>query len=388
MNSDFKSKFKAFLKNNRGFYAVYFYLMSFLVNLLKIFVRCDRKLILFVSFGGRKATDSPRAMYDYMLKDARFKDYKLVWGLIRPEDYPDIPNKVKIDTFSYFKVALKARCWITNVLVERALKFTGKKTFYLYTGHGSPIKKCGIDEHNKKHFKSLTKSAFNATLAQSELEKDVRGRNFNLDESKIYMTGSPTNDILVNYSQEYRCTIRKELNIDKDKIVILYAPTFREYNSIGRFENRIVDFDKWHDVLGDKYVFLYRAHPISISNVMRNSSWFIDVSNYNMIEPLMIASDMLISDYSGLIPDYSLTHKPIYLWLYDYDSYERVRGLYFDLREVLPWAESDDDLLKLIKKGYTETQKQMILDFQKRYAPIYGKGTKNAVEIVWENIKN
>jgi len=386
MNSDLKSKIKAFLKNNRAFYAAYFYIMSFLVNILKLFVKSDNELILFVSFGGRKAADSPRAMYEYMLEDPRFKNYKLVWGLINPEDFPEIPCKVKIDTFSYFKTALKARCWITNVLVERALNFTGKNTFYLYTGHGSPIKKCRDDEHNKKHFKSLTKSAFNAALAQSELEKSVRGRHFNLDDTHIYMTGSPTNDILVNHNQTYRDKIRKELNIAEDKIVVLYAPTFREYNSIGKFENKEIDFNYWNNVLGDKYIILYRAHPISISNAMSNCEWFIDASMYNSIEPLMIASDMLISDYSGLIPDYSLMHKPIYLWLYDYEDYERIRGLYFDLRKVLPWAQNEEELFELIKGGYSESQKQMVLNFQKEYAPISGEGTKKSVELIWNNI--
>lgn len=387
MNTDFKSKAKEFLKRNKTFYFFYYSVMSFLINVLKLFVKTDNKLILFVSFGGRKATDSPRAMYEYMRQDARFKDYKLVWGLIKTEDYPEIPDKVRIDTLSYFLTALRARCWITNVLVERALNFTGKNTFYLYTGHGSPIKKCGIDENNKEHFKSRSKSSFNATLAQSNLEKDVRGRNFNLNDEHIYMTGSPTNDILVNHSKQYRDSIRKELNIAENKVAILYAPTFREYNSVGRFENKNVNFESWYNILGDNFVILYRAHPISISEKIENRDWFIDVSSYNTIEPLMIASDILISDYSGLIPDYSLTHKPIYLWLYDYEEYNKARGLYFDLRKVLPWAKSEEKLLNLIKDGYSESQQQLVLDFQKKYAPIAGEGTCNAVNIVWNNIK-
>ena len=386
MNTDFKSKIKEVLKRNKAFYSLYYYVMSFLINVIKLFVRTDNKLILFVSFGGRRATDSPRAMYEYMRSDERFRGYKLVWGLINTKDYPEIPNKVKIDTLSYFLTALRARCWITNVLVERALNFTGKNTFYLYTGHGSPIKKCGIDENNKDHFKSNSKSSFNAVLAQSNLEKDVRGRIFNLGDEHIYMTGSPTNDILVNYKKEYRDNIRKELKIAEDKIAILYAPTFREYNAVGRFENKNVNFENWHKFLGNKFVILYRAHPISIFEQKEHCDWFVDVSNYNSIESLMIASDILISDYSGLIPDYSLTHKPIYLWLYDYEDYERARGLYFDLRKVLPWAEDEEELLTMIKAGYTDEQKSCVQRFQLEYAPIYGSGTKNAVDLIWSQI--
>lgn len=102
----------------------------------------------------------------------------------------------------------------------------------------------------------------------------------------------------------------------------------------------------------------------------------------------MIASDMLVSDYSGLIPDYSIMHKPIYLWTYDYVQYEEARGLYFDIRKVLPYAEKEEDLLQLIKDGYTDTQKDAVLKFQQKYAPVFGHGTENAVDLVWDKIND
>ena len=387
-NSGFISQSKAFIKRNRFIYRVYFYVMSLGVNLLKLFLKSDDKLILFVSFGGRKCTDSPRAIYDYMLKDPRFKDYKLVWGVINPSDFPELKNTVKMDTLSYFKTAIKSRCWITNVLVERAINFKGINTFYLYTGHGSPIKKDGPDYKTPNRFIYLGKFHYNASLAQSELERDVRSRAFNLSLPKVYMTGTPTNDILTCYTIEDRNKIREELGIPQSKKAILYAPTFREYNSIGTFETKIVDFEKWHRFLGDDYVILYRAHPISISKQKETERWFVDATNYNRIEPLMIASDMLVSDYSGLIPDYSIMHKPIYLWTYDYDQYEKARGLYFDIRKVLPYAEKEEDLLQLIKNGYTDTQKDAVLKFQQKYAPVFGHGTENAVDLVWDKISD
>ena len=139
-----KQKLVNFLKYNKVAYAIYYQVMSFCMNVLKLFMRTDDKLILFNSFAGRKFDDSPKAIYEEMKKDPRFKDYKLVWAFHQPEKY-DAPQKIKTDGLKYFKTALAARVWVTNSSVERGLNFTGKHTFYFNTWHGTPMKKMGTD---------------------------------------------------------------------------------------------------------------------------------------------------------------------------------------------------------------------------------------------------
>ena len=68
------------VKYVRWIYSLYFYLGSFALKVLKLFVRPDDRLILFSSFGGRKFDDSPRAIYEAMIRDCRFKEYKFVWA--------------------------------------------------------------------------------------------------------------------------------------------------------------------------------------------------------------------------------------------------------------------------------------------------------------------
>lgn len=388
MNKDVKSSLKALLKRNSAIYTAYYFVMTFVVNVIKLFVQPDDKLILFVSFGGRRYTDSPRAMYELMKSDRRFDEYKLVWGFVNPDDFPEVENKVKLDTLAYYKTSIKSKCWITNVHIERGLNYKRKETFYLYTGHGSPIKKEGNDNHSKQKYKSKKKNTFDSSLAQSEYEQKIRSSIFTIPQDEVYLTGAPTNDILANYDDVYRNNIRKDLGIPDNKKAILYAPTYREYRHSGTFDTPEVDFEKWHNMLGDGFVILYRAHPIAMTDSIMSSEWFFDVTKFPNIEPLMIASDILVSDYSGLIPDYSIMKKPIYLWTYDFDQFEKTRGLYFDIRQTLPYAEDEESLLEMIKKGYTEEQKEMVLKFQKKYATVYGFGTRNAVDLVYSKILN
>ena len=357
--------------------------MSTLINILKIFVVPDNHLILFVSYGGRHYSDSPRIIYEKMLKDKRFKDYKLVWAFIDPDKF-EIPNKIKIDTFNYFKTALKARCWITNVMIERALNFKGKNTFYFHTTHGILVKKDGPDVKNKK-FNSIAKYKYDVSLAQSKYEQKIEMRIFGLSKDKIKIIGYPKNDILSVYTKEYREKIRNRLGISSGKKAILYAPTFRENTNF--HETFKININKWKQMLGDGYVFLYRAHPVVDIKGKNNDSFFIDVSNYEFLEELMIASDVLISDYSGIIFDYCIMHKPIYLWTYDYDDYEQQRGLYFDIRKDLKFSESEKNIIYMIKNHDWMNPPKEVIDFQRKYATVYGNGTQNSVNLIYENIK-
>ncbi len=45
---------------------------------------------------------------------------------------------------------------------------------------------------------------------------------------------------------------------------------------------------------------------------------------------------MLISDYSSVTFDFLLTMRPVILFPYDLEVYEKGRGLHYDLREISP----------------------------------------------------
>lgn len=378
---------KTFLKRNRIAYSAYYYIASFLINFYKLFVHTDNHLILFVCYGGRHYSDSTRVIYEAMLKDERFKDYKIVWAFTAPEKYPFIPYKINIDSFEYIKTALKARCWVTNVIVERALNFTGKHTYYFHTTHGVLCKLDGLDAKDSKNFKSLAKCHFDCCTVQSEIERKVYAGMMGISMDKVKVVGVAKNDILVHHTPEYRNSIRKKIGIPDGKKAVLYAPTFREEdNFMERFD---VNVELWQKALGEEYVLLYRAHPVVESVKKKNSDFFIDVTQYEVVEDIMIAADVLISDYSGIIFDYCVMEKPIFLWTYDYDSYNRIRGLYFDIRKELPAKADERELLEMIKETNLESNVlQYVIPFKHKYATKYGNGTINALDIIYQNVKD
>lgn len=374
-------------------YQLYFYLGSFVLKILKLFVKQDDKLILFISFGGRKFDDSPKAIYDQMIVDPRFDDYRIVWAFNKPEFFElKRGEKVKCDTISYFKTALKARIWISNSTVERGLEFKGKNTFYFNTWHGTPIKKMGADVGcNNKSFKGKGHWKLDYFTCQGEFEQEIFCRVFNsLSKDKAHVIGLPRNDIYANYNKEYMITLRKKMGIAIDKRVILYAPTFREYDKSSSMEVKVsvpIQIEKWRKELGEDYVLLFRAHyEVAKGLNIKDDDFVREMSSYPQLEDLMIVSDLLISDYSSIFFDYSIMSKPMLAFCYDYERYNAERGMYFDIREWLPNAENEDELLMLIKSGMIEKQVLMTRRFQQKFVTAYGFATKQSLDVLFNEL--
>ena len=374
-------------------YCIYFYLGSLAIFLLKIFVRPNDKLILFISFGGRRFDDSPKAIYQQMILDPRFDSYRIVWAFKDPESFNLVRGeKVRCDTLLYFITALKARIWISNSTVERGLEFKGKHTFYFNTWHGTPIKKMGSDvEGHNKGFKGKGQWKVDYFTCQGKYEQDIFCRVFNgLNTENTHLIGLPRNDIYANYSKEYMRSLRKKLGIPMDKRVILYAPTFREYDKSSNYEIKTtipIDIQNLKQELGDKYIFLFRAHyEVSRRWDIKGDDFIYEMSNYPSLEDLMIVSDILISDYSSIFFDYSIMDKSMLAYCYDYDLYSVERGMYFDIRDWLPSAAHQEELLDLIRTEKYDEQIAMTKRFRERFVTSYGSAVKQSLNVIYNEL--
>ena len=383
-----------YVKYIKFIYVGYYYVGSFFLRLLRLFIVPQDNLILFVSYGGRKYDDSPRCIYEAMLRDKRFDRFEFVWAFSEPEKYV-LPRGriIKIDTLNYFVVALKARCWVTNSAIERGLSFKGKHTFYFNTWHGVPIKRMGKDMPKRNtSFNSLSKSKVDVLLAQGEYDVSVLSRSLDISLDKFQIIGLPRNDELSNYDITHLRCIKEILGIPCDKKVILYAPTFREYdkkNSLCQL-NIPIDFAKWRDRLGDKYVVLFRAHyeVVTLLDLQSVCGFVWNVSEYSYLNDLMLVSDILISDYSSIFFDYSIMGKPMICFAYDYARYSVERGLYFDIRKELSDVviENEDQLLEAILHLDYPGSEQRAIAFRNKYVTEYGHATEKCLDFLSENI--
>ena len=388
-------KFKDYMMNVIKQYgwlrAIYSSVGSVLLKTIGVFVKTDNRLILFNSFGGKKYDDSPKEIYEAMRSDDRFRGYKFVWAFHKPEQF-DIPGAsiIKTDNLKYFLTAIKATCWVTNSSIERGLSFKKRNTIYVNTWHGTPLKKMGNDQiasGRKLCYK------FDLQCAQSEYEAKIFSKAFNIPLDKFLISGLPRNDILANITDSFSRQIKGKIGLPRDKKVILYAPTFREYERDEKHNCVLrppVDFNTWKRVLGEDFIVLLRLHyEVKKALVDSIDGYFVrDVSDYPRLNDLMISSDLLVTDYSSIMFDYSILNKPIFIYAYDFDEYNKKRGMYFDVRKDLPGEIEENKLLHLIKKYDDEDNIKKVAQFRKKYVTAYGNATTDTLNAIYEMLKN
>lgn len=382
------NKIKTLLKNNNLFYLIFNYFGSFFLRFIGLFCRTDTKLILFNSFGGAKFDDSPKAIYNYMISSGKYDNYHLVWAIDNPTLLDKNIKYVKNNSIKFFIIALKAKCWITNSSMERGLKFKKKNTIYINTWHGSVIKKIDM---------SKDRMAFRVTqpdylYAQSQIDIDYFSEKWNLPKKKIVLSGYPRNDDLCSVTREEINKIKKKLNIPLNKKVIIYAPTFRDndYDNNGCYIAPPITIEKWEKALSKEYILLFRAHyEINKSLNIIENDFIRDYSNYPCLNDLLKISDIMISDYSSIMIDYSILERPIYCFAYDYDKYQSERGTAYDLRTELPNGITldEDDLLAQIKMCDYVDQKKKTKNFKKKHVEVCGNATKYIDNIILKGEK-
>lgn len=359
-----------------------------LIRILGMFIKTDSRMILFVSFAGKKYDDSPKAIYKKMLNDERFKNYKFVWVFKNPENF-NVPGAVKIKKWTpkYIYYTLKARCVVTDMGVNIE-NYKREEKFYVNTWHGTPIKK--LEGY------VAAKPAADIMCVQGKYEVDIFARAFEISPDKIIISGLPRNDILANYDSGLRDEIRSKLSLPKNKKIIFYCPTFRNYEKL---QNRIdfahslkipVNLKEWEKKLGKDYIILFRAHHAVVKTLdIQFDDFVYDFSNYEYLNDLMIASDILISDYSGILFDYSIMGKPMLCFAYDYEKYMENRGMYIDIRKELPCevAYDEDTLLEQIIHLDYEKMSGKTLKFREKYVEEFGNASQFCVDKIWESIQ-
>jgi len=385
-------KIVCFIKYNKLFLKLYQICGNLIVSVLRSFIRIDEKQILFISFGGQKYDDSPRALYEKIKDDPFFADYRLVWSFTDLKQYGNIDcTKIKTDTFSFYKAALSSKVWITNSSVERGLNIKRKGIIEINTWHGTPLKKMGRDIENGKSGLAVRRNSDNTVYcAQSEYDREIFVRLFNTAKENIILSDLPRNDSLLKYDNGSIERLKTNLGIPLYKKVILYAPTFRDYDRDSLNACCIkppINTGKWRELLSEQYVVLFRAH-YEIINVfgIEDDGFFKNVSSYPCLNDLIAVSDILVSDYSSIYFDYSITEKPMFNFSYDYDIYKKLRGLYLDLHEIMPCRVNydEDSLIEEILSFDEDKYKIASRSFKERFAPHAG----NAVETVTEKLKN
>lgn len=181
---------------------------------------------------------------------------------------------------------------------------------------------------------------------------------FGVDQKNFYPYGLPRLDgyldkiKIENFKKEFY----ENYPFLKGKKIILFAPTYRGSSQKDAFYPlEKINHKKILELKDKDFVFLYKMHPF-INQEINIEKEYEDVifnfSNFNDINSLFYITDILITDYSSNVYEYSLLKKPIIFYAYDRDFYQLTRGVHRSIEEVSETVcETFDEVIDTIKNG-------------------------------------
>ncbi len=337
-------------------YAAYARAVRLLYRVERRTAPLEEKLVLFEAFQGRQYTCSPKALYEQMLREERFADYRFLWAFTEEAERRNPMPDARTGVVRYNSRAHKRACARAGTIITNSMPlgfFQPRRGQRLVeTWHGTPLKRLGCDievdsnavntagEIHARYRDRVQKISVLLSPSDFYTEKltsafDLRGAG---REVRIVQEGYPRNDFLARCTPEEAADIRARLGVPAGKKVILYAPTFRDDEKLEKAYSYgftlQMDFDHLLETLGEDYVILFRPHYFVASqfDFARYAGRVINAAGVDDVNWLYVISDLLITDYSSVFFDYAILRRPILLYMYDLERYQgQLRDFYIDL---------------------------------------------------------
>ncbi len=202
-------------------------------------------------------------------------------------------------------------------------------------------------------------------IAGSRLIAPFFSEVWGINDELVLPTGMPRMDLYLNdeFRKEKTAELYAKYPICKEKKVILFAPTYRGDNiRDAHYPYELLDLDKLYELCGDEYVVLFKMHPwvnkdITINDCHKDK--FLSVLDYPDINDLFYITDLLITDYSSNIFEYSIMRKPMLFFAFDKVQYSVSRGFHRPYEESAPGkvCYTFDELLDAIRNKDFEFEK-------------------------------
>ncbi len=332
-------------------------LMYLLFNTLTYLFPHKKNYYVFYPTHERNSfTGNLAALFEYGNNNIRSTKFlwltrsEIVYKKLKKKGYD---SKLLKKKFSHFRYLLRAQ----YIFIDGIIAPFNKGAYnFVQAWHGTGFKDIGVTNPNKdpnqkdkltKHFKR-----YQFVSASSSCDKERKEICFH--SKNVFITGSPRNDIFFNEAatSDIKIKVMTDIGINPGTKIITYAPTYRD-NNCDDFPINESTLRKLSDMCElSNTVFLVKNHPASKSRPLHTSNHVIDITNRSFnTQYILISTDILITDYSGIVTDFVLCNRPYIFYHNDRVKYEKnCRSFYYNLDEVLPGpiVETEADLLNKI----------------------------------------
>jgi CDP-glycerol glycerophosphotransferase len=319
-------------------------------------------VVVYDCFGGREYADSPRAIHEELVR--RGAPLEHLW-IVRNGAFqlPETAVAVRHGSREHYEALARARYVVGNDYFPRWFRRRPDQVC-LQTWHGSPLKLLGYalvarPKALRAYRRALAEGPENwqCVVSPGAFATPILERAFPVGEA--FETGLPRTDLLVRPDRESVAEdVRRRLGLDGKKVV-LYAPTYRDHlfyrpgrrpgqlrdlptyaadfvRKDGYRLGQVLDASVLKAALGDDYAVLFRKHR-KIVDALPDDPSMVDVSSFPDATELLLAADVLVTDYSSAVFDFAVTGRPIVFFTPDLDDYrDEIRGFSIDFEADAP----------------------------------------------------
>lgn len=351
----------------------YIYIVS--TSVIRFFLRFvphrpfHPKRIIFTSYLGKQYSCNPKYISEYIQKHA--PEYEIVWAFQSPEEFSELEKYgirlVKYNSFPFIRLCLSSGYIVTNVRDMNHIPFTHRQTV-INTWHGGGAYKTvgsstAVQSPSERFRQNIAHKTNLTFLSSSKAFTDLTLRNSFHHNGKILECGMPRNDILIHTADsDLRKKVLNHFHLPADQKLLIYAPTYRENKTASdySFDTKAVK-TMLSQRFGGNWSILFRCHYYIVEDAKNLSSDYINASDYPDMQELLYAANMLITDYSSSIWDFSFTGRPCLLYATDLNNYQVSQGFYSDIHTwPFPLAESNQELLDNIQHFSFDTYTKAI----------------------------
>lgn len=263
-----------------------------------------------------------------------------------------------------------------------------KGTKFIQVWHAlGAFKRVGYSRVDIDNKNSLTHRNYTDTIVSSENIIDNYAEAFGIDKTKVHALGIPRTDMFFDETKKLK--IKEQIygkypNL-KEKRIILFAPTFRgQGRNSAHYPEEYMDLNEIYKNLEERDVFVLKLHPFIKNRIIIKEEYkdkIIDLTEYKDINKLLLITDLLITDYSSVIFEYSFMENPIIFYVPDLGEYGSSRSFYYDYEEYIygSIAKTKEELIEQIKNPIVDTNK--IEKFKNKFLnKCDGNSTKRFVE--------
>ena len=120
----------------------------------------------------------------------------------------------------------------------------------------------------------------------------------------------------------------------RDRTVVLYAPTFRGRGVAKRAAGDL-DGRALRAALPADHILVLKTHPNLDPAATAVDGFDVVIDPATEINDLLMATDVLVTDYSSSVFEWALLRRPLVLLVPDLDAYRADPGLYLDFRSEM-----------------------------------------------------